>query len=265
MSSPEIGSKVKHVRRTISLLEYFAQEKKSVTVMDVVRRFGIPQSSVCELLAVLVDIGILSRSCETKAFSATPRLAALGLATQPPAIAGGGLFHAIEQFSSDWKVAVGLFGMLGTDVQVQSLSNSDALLPELALGSRLPLSRSSVGMVLLSALRSEQYDRMLWRLLSEAPEGARFDYTLACRRVRSIAAIGWGAGDCGFAPGWSATAVLLPEEYGSSPLVVAALYPNSKRINAQLLAGGLRNTMLNEPSKKSEAEKDNIDRKLQAG
>src|SRR5262245_41006196 len=71
-------SKAKTARRVIEVLEYFDEEHRQATVMDIVRRYNRPQSSTSELLASLVDMGILYKDASSRSYTLTPRAAILG-------------------------------------------------------------------------------------------------------------------------------------------------------------------------------------------
>ena len=53
------SNKAKIARRVIEVLEYFDDNHREATVMDIVRRYNRPQSSTSELLSSLVDLGLL--------------------------------------------------------------------------------------------------------------------------------------------------------------------------------------------------------------
>ncbi|WP_162792442.1 helix-turn-helix transcriptional regulator [Novosphingobium sp. P6W] len=265
---PVTSFKAKTVRRTIRALEYLASGERQATVMDLVRSLDVPQSSMSELLSALVDAGVLTRDSNLKYYRAAPRLAAIGLATQPGGIAAGTLFRIMDDLSHSTRLPIGLFGINRLHVQVQRLSvppidrECDA---QLASGpqidplrvdaeSSIHLSLSEIGLLLLSALGSGQSDKVLWRLLAEVPPGQKFDYGDACRKVRDIQAVSSSTGPAGFAPGWKATAVLLPAGIASQPLALAALYPGALAPDRAKLVSMLRESVRAIPGAQTEPE-----------
>ena len=62
MPSPKASSnKAKIARRVIEVLEFFDDNHREATVMDIVRRCNRPQSSTSELLSSLVELGLLHK------------------------------------------------------------------------------------------------------------------------------------------------------------------------------------------------------------
>ena len=53
------STKTKIARRVIEVFDLFATENRRITAMDIVRRYGRPQSSTSELLSALVEMGLL--------------------------------------------------------------------------------------------------------------------------------------------------------------------------------------------------------------
>src|SRR5438093_10206017 len=72
------ANKAKTARRVIEVLEYFDEQNPHATVMDIVRRYKRPQSSTSELLASLVEMGILYKDAASRSYTPTPRAALLG-------------------------------------------------------------------------------------------------------------------------------------------------------------------------------------------
>ena len=64
-SSREKPNKAKIARRVIEVLDFFDDENREASVMDIVRRYGRPQSSTSELLASLVELGLLGSTLAT--------------------------------------------------------------------------------------------------------------------------------------------------------------------------------------------------------
>ena len=69
------SNKTKIAKRVIEVFEFFDQGSPSATVMDIVRRYRRPQSSTSELLASLVEMGLLYKDMRSRSYSPTPRLA----------------------------------------------------------------------------------------------------------------------------------------------------------------------------------------------
>ncbi|GEM_PF-5720184 len=237
--------KGKSVRRTIEVLEFMAQHRAGVTVMDVTRALGIPQSTTSELLGALVDLGVAARDTTSRYYSATPRLAAIGLAAQSPRLADARFFETMGGFARRTGLLIGLFGMNDASIQPYWVSgvagDKGASQGEIDPGalfrnSTTHLASGAVGLVLLSSLSHDRSSRLLWRIRSEVGEHEKFSHGDLCNSVQSIRERGSASGASGFGMALGATAVMLPSAYGPQPLALAAFYPRASFIDTDALA-----------------------------
>src|SRR5688500_16952375 len=104
---PELN-KAKTARRVIEVLEYFDEQHRHATVMDIVRRYNRPQSSTSELLASLVEMGILYKDASSRSYTLTPRAAILGSLSQPGPIRDGRLAALIDQLGTQSGCSIAL-------------------------------------------------------------------------------------------------------------------------------------------------------------
>lgn len=222
--------KGKSVTKTIKVIEHFAKNSKNVSVMELVRKLEIPQSTMSETLNALVDIGILARDTSSRTYSATPRLAALGLASQPKFIANGSLFKVMEECAAELGTAIGLFGICNLSAQLYQIvyssqrSNDESEEFPATLGAQMPLHSSSIGHVLLAALGAERYEKLLWRMKAEARQSEPFMYSALCVEVKKAESNGWAVGSAGIHRKWRAATIILPSFSGKHPLAIAAFH-----------------------------------------
>ncbi|WP_052223478.1 helix-turn-helix domain-containing protein [Novosphingobium malaysiense] len=235
------SNKTKIAKRVVEVFEFFSTVNRRATVMDIVRRYGRPQSSTSELLCSLVEIGLLYKDPQSRTYAPTPRLAALGFAAQPDPIRSGRLFGYMDALAQTTRCSVGLFGMVGTHAQIFRVSPGGSAPDEdLECGASELLSAGVIGRLLLSSLGVNQANRILWRLNAEAPERERFDLAAATRDVAKLCHQGHVAGPSGFGNELDATAVMLPDDLGERGLVLAALYPASASIDRTALLATLQ-------------------------
>lgn len=238
--------KGKAVFKTIKVIEHFASNSQTASVMELVRKLDIPQSTMSETLNVLVDMGILARDLPSRTYSATPRLAALGLASQPKYIASGMLFKLMEDCAAELGTAIGLYGICNQNSQLYQLVNGPNYSANepggfcALLGAQTPLQSSAIGYVLMASLGADHYEKLLWRLKAEAKQGETFIYSALCAEVKKAEVAGWAIGDSGLGHKWRATATLLPPTVGKHPLAIAALYQDTRLEYAQSVADMLR-------------------------
>ena len=228
--------KSKIAKRVIEILEFFSENSDRATVMDIVRRYGRPQSSTSELLSSLVEMGLLYKDSRSRSYSPTPRVAALGTSAQPEIIRDGSLFSFMDHLAEDSARSVALFGMVGTYVQVFRLSpGAEPAIGGVRYGASEQLSASTAGLLLLSTIAPEQAGRILWRLNAEAPAEAKFNPVEIREHIASFRRKGSAAGRAGFAPGVQVAATLLPRSGMQPPLALGMLYPASKEVDADAL------------------------------
>ncbi|MBU6266789.1 MAG: helix-turn-helix domain-containing protein [Sphingomonadales bacterium] len=233
------SGKTKIAKRMIEVLEFFANGHDRATVMDIVRHYGRPQSSTSELLSALVQLGLLYKDPQARTYSPTPRLAALGGASQPSVIANGQLFRFMDQLAQSTRLTVLLCGSVGTHAQVFRISQGQRKGVGIGCGDSVLLSDSALGLLLLSAQGQERAGRMLWRLNAEAPPERRFSLATHGQQVAACAAAGHVTGELGFCPRTRVTAVLLPDTLAGRPLVLGVCHSDKTAIDSGALVATL--------------------------
>jgi len=235
------SNRTKIAKRVIEVFDYFGTTNKSATVMDIVRRYGRPQSSTSELLASLVEMGLLYKDPMTRSYLPTPRLATLGGAAQPEFIRDGRLYTYMDRLAQSTRHTVALFGMVGTHTQVFRVSSgADEGAAPLDQGDSSSLYASATGLLLLATLGQEQTKKTLWRLNSEAEADQKFVHAEYCERAATYRQQGHAVGPAGFVPGAQVTAALVPVSPGDRPLVLGVIYPEGSMIGTEALLETLR-------------------------
>ena len=141
--------------------------------------------------------------------------------SQPEPIASGRLFAYMDRLAQTARSGVGLFGIVGTHVQVFRWAQSpDLASGGLECGSSVRLSSSPVGFLLLSSLGLAQAGKILWRLNAEAEPADRFNLAEANEMVARYGQLGHATGMSGFAPDTKVAAMLLPESLGERRLAL---------------------------------------------
>lgn len=219
------SNKTKIAKRVIEVFEFFDEHKRHATVMDIVRRYGRPQSSTSELLASLVEMGFLYKDARSRSYMPTPRAAILGSGAQPCLLRNGRLLTMMERLAAETRHGVALMGMVGTHVQMFSwAAGACACGRELKPGASEPVSQSVAGLLLLATQGQELRNGLLRRLNAEAPADRKFNQPELIQRMRIFEAQGHAAGESGFVDGAAMCAILLPREAGERPLALGILY-----------------------------------------
>ena len=226
------SNKAKIARRVIEVLEFFDDDHREATVMDIVRRYDRPQSSTSELLSSLVELGILHKDPLSRSYSLTPRAALLGTAGQPEMLRDGRIVRLMDRLASQTGHTVCLIGLVGLDAQVVAFRKGarDAVCDQqLAGGAKQPLSELAAGWLLLSTREPSRRDGMIRRLNAEADDARKFAYSEMVARVAECGERKYVAGPAGFGTQAQIVCALVPQQPEGHPLAIGILTrPESK-------------------------------------
>lgn len=224
------SNKAKIARRMVEVLDYFDDQHKKATVMDIVRRYNRPQSSTSELLSTLVELGLLHKDPLSRTYSLTPRAAFLGASAQPEIVRSGSLTDTIDRLSAQTGLGVAVFGMVGLNVQVfsyRAASRGSAAIRQprlLSCGVQDTLANSAVGWLLLSTVAQPRRDGLMRRLNAEAPADAKFQPSEMIERLSACARSRSACGPAGFETGADICAALLPCQGDQQPIALGLLF-----------------------------------------
>jgi DNA-binding IclR family transcriptional regulator len=242
------SNKAKFAKRVIEVLEFFDEEHPQATVMDIVRRFDRPQSSTSELLYCLVEVGLLYKDPHSRSYSPTPRAALLGRAAQPSLVRDGRLTGLIDRLSAQTGLAVGVFGMVGLQVQIYSWRSGQRALRTsnpfgICGGQKDHLSSSAAGWLLASTVPQPRRENMLRRLNAEAAPERKFCVSELAARVQQCHEQGSVTDAAGFESNAQFTAMLLPGLPQNQPLAIGFAYEPSEHIDPSALLQTLRDAV----------------------
>lgn len=214
---------IKSAHRVLEILEYFDQDRRHATVMDMSRTLSYPQSSTSELLRCLTRLGYLHYNRFRRTYSPTARVALLGAWVKPALFRGGPVLSAIDRVSD----LVGETVILSTasNYVVQHLhvihgQEEDAI--DAHVGDTLPLLHSPQGKLLLSSYQNDHIRSAVHRLNAEEGDASR--HVRLADVMEEMAALrekGWLVTD--EEDGSGCIAVLLPARRGMDRLVISVL------------------------------------------
>ena len=235
-ASPAASNKAKIARRVIEVLEFFDDEHREATVMDIVRRYDRPQSSTSELLSSLVDLGLLYKDPFSRTYSLTARAALIGAAGQRGMVRDGSLVRLTDRLVAQTGLPVAVFGMVGLNVQIVSWRPGSRKLPAscktISGGNQLPLCESAAGWLLLSTVPQPRRDGMVRRLNAEAPGDRKFSISEMVQQLQACRDSGHAEGPAGFAAGVLVLARLLPNVGDEPPLAVGFVFDRDEQMNS---------------------------------
>ncbi len=240
MAPAQDSNKAKIAKRVIEVLEFFDDENREATVMDIVRRYQRPQSSTSELLASLVDLGLLYKDPCSRSYTLTPRAAMLGSSFQPDLVRDGRLTLLIDRLVLQTGLSVAVFGMVGLHAQIFSWRHGAAKLRTAERkgfcgGLQDRLNDTAVGWLLLSTVPQPRRDGLIRRLNAEALPEKKFSFADMAATVQSAQDYGFVTGLAGYGSIADTTAILLPGQSENRPLAIGFVYEPSDRIDPALL------------------------------
>ncbi|MEO5598549.1 MAG: helix-turn-helix domain-containing protein [Novosphingobium sp.] len=166
MASVVREKKIKSADRVLEILELFDRTRQLVTVMDVSRALGLPQSSTSELLGSLVRQGYLYRDRFARTYMPTARVALLGAWVQPSFFRQGRLLPLMDDVVEE----SGHVAILGakTGVVLRHVHVvGEGISPALRMGTDHSLLHSPLGKVLLSTFDWEIVRQLVHRINAE--------------------------------------------------------------------------------------------------
>lgn len=225
-------NKAKIARRVIEVLEFFDEHRGQATVMDIARRYKRPQSSTSELLAILVDMGLLYKDPASRSYMPTPRAAMLGSVAQPSIVRDGRLSALADRLVGQTGLGTAVIGTVGLDAQIfRWMAGMTPIANNPIGGSRDRLSDCAAGWLLLSALPGERQEGLFHRLRAEASPDKKIAHASLRERVQTCKREGYAVGPAGFGTTADMCAVLLPSEPGDRPMVLGFVYEPEDRID----------------------------------
>jgi len=228
------SNKAKIARRVIEVLDYFDDNHREATVMDIVRRYDRPQSSTSELLSSLVELGLLYKDAHSRSYSLTPRAALIGSSGQSDIVRDGRLVRLIDRLVAQTGLSVALFGRVGLNSQIVSWragARTSATTRNLHAGLQTPLSETAAGWLLLSTVAQPRRDGIIRRLNAEASEDRKFAPAEMAARVQACRDQSYVQGAVGYGARAEALAMLLPCQPEEHPLAVGFVYGADDKVN----------------------------------
>ena len=145
------------IKRTLEVLEYFDAEHITVSVGQISRALGYPQSSTSILLKNLGKLGYLHYDKASRTYRPTARVALLGRTVQSYLFGDGSVMSALEEISLQTGEAVILAAPAGTVVQyIHVIPATNPVRMHLRSGAVRPMVGSAVGHLFLSALTNTE-------------------------------------------------------------------------------------------------------------
>ncbi len=238
------SNKAKIAKRVIEVLDYFDDDHREATVMDIVRRYNRPQSSTSELLSSLVELGLLYKDPYSRSYSLSPRAALLGSNGQTGMVREGRLARLVDRLAAQTGLSVALYGIVGLNAQIISWrSGTRATTTKTRAmfgGIQEPLIDSAVGWLMLSTILQPRCDGVVRRLIAEASEDRKVTFAEMSARIERCRNSLVGAGPAGFDSAAEVVSVLLPGQCTAHPMAVGLVFAPDSQIHADALVSCIR-------------------------
>ncbi len=238
------SNKAKIAKRVIEVMDYFDDDHREATVMDIVRRYNRPQSSTSELLSSLVELGLLYKDPYSRSYSLSPRAALLGANGQTGVIRDGSLVRLMDRLAAQTGLSVALYGMVGLNTQILSWRNgargSTSKTRALFGGMQEPLLDSAIGWLMLSTIAQPRCDGVVRRLIAEASEERKAPFHEIASKLQICRETGAGVGPAGFDATAEVVSVLLPGQNGDHPMAIGLVFAADSQLYAESLITCIR-------------------------
>ena len=217
---PLTDSAVKSAKRALEILEVFSRHRRPLALKEILEETGYPTSSGSALLKSLVTLSYLDYDRERRTYFPTMRIATLG-GWVPGALFGDGpLLGELEGLHRKLDETVVLAVQSDLHAQyVHVIHSADAMQFRAPPGTRRPLARSGMGLVLLSGKSDADIERLRRRINAAGDGGAQTREDLMAR-VNEVRARGYAFSRNSITPGLGIIGAALPR--GSFGRVFAA-------------------------------------------
>lgn len=159
------GHIVKSVARTCETLVYFDEVRRPLSVVEVSKKLGYPQSSTSALLKSMVSLGFLTHDARNKNYFPTERVPLLGSWMNPDLFGEGIIQRLLKAIARRTQHVVVLATKNGDEAEyVQVIRPKKSPIHHISLGTRRPLGNSGVGRVLMSRFSDEEVCRLLRKI-----------------------------------------------------------------------------------------------------
>ena len=184
-------SAVKSAKRAFEILEAFSRHRRPLALKELLDELDYPASSGSALMKSLVALGYLDYDGERRTYFPTMRIAALGSWVPGTLFGDGPLLGALEDLHRETGETVILAVQSDLHAQyVHVIPSPEPLQLRVPPGTRRPLAQSGLGLVLLSAKRDPEIER-LRRRINAAGEGAALSRDEMMARVNAVRARGY--------------------------------------------------------------------------
>ena len=229
---------VKSADRTLKLFELFAAEQRPLSISEIARQMGLPQSSTSMLTRSLSELGYLEHDAQARTYYPTLRIALLGTWMRRRHERTGRLPRLASKLAEETGETVVLAMRNGIYAQYAYVQiGPDPLRLHVESGMQRPLACCSSGWALLSFESDTEVAKIIRRTQAEGASALwRETASEAADQIAHVRKHGWVRSEGQTSIGAGAIAMLLPAAAGRMPMSIAVGGPIERiRANHDLI------------------------------
>lgn len=218
------GKLVKSAARALAVLEFFDERQAPATSVTIAAALRIPNSSASVLVRSLVSLGYLSYDPSSRTYVSTVRVALLGNWLNDKPSEDHWLMQLMTALNRSTGELVAIGTRNGVYAQIlQAVQATAKVRLHVRPGTFVPLTRTSIGWVLLSTLEDQQVVKLVRRVNAEeeSPKD-RVQMSWLMERVRETRREGYAFCFGGVHSNVGAIGMLVPRRVGNRAVVLAA-------------------------------------------
>jgi DNA-binding IclR family transcriptional regulator len=226
---------VKSAARVMAIFECFEDVKRPLTISELVRLMGVPQSSMSALMKSLLAQGFVDYDTRARTYTPSVRVALLGSWLMGGAQNNDNLLGMMQDLNSATGDTVVLGVLNGVETQYIHVVNSyQRLRFHLRPGMMRPMFRTAVGLVLASLRDDAELGRMVRRVNTEAerPEDL-IQETDVMARIQEARDQGYLITSNLATPGAGMIATLVRNGPSTRPLAIGIGAPNARLVSGR--------------------------------
>lgn len=222
-SDAGLSGAIKSAKRVLELLEFFAEARRPLSVGEIVKGLGYPQSSTSVLLKSLTRLGFVDYDRQHRTYKPNIRVTLLGSWVQDELFTQSNLAHTVDALHAATSQTVIIGKQNGIYVQyihlVQALDGSFPVYVK--PGSLRSLCRSAMGRILLARKSDVDVLFLLRRINAEESDpDRRLGASDLIRELDLIRANGYAYAVGSSTPGVGVIAVELPTPASQAPMSI---------------------------------------------
>jgi len=226
---------VKSAARVMAIFECFEDVKRPLTISELVRLMGVPQSSMSALMKSLLAQGFVDYDTRARTYTPSVRVGLLGSWLMGGAHNQDNLLGMMQELNAATGDTAVLGVLNGVETQYIHVVNSyQRLRFHLRPGMMRPMFRTAIGLVLASLRDDAEIGRMVRRVNTEAerPEDKILE-TDVMARIQEVRDNGYLITSNLATPGAGVVATLVRNGPSSRPLAIGIAAPNPRLISGR--------------------------------